>query len=495
MRGRGLLVASALALGGCGGAGQSRESPPVSLGASPECGTYSGRGCAPRSARVDLAPPSFTHPTRVTNPLNPIGRLRSAVLLGYEDGKDFRSETTLVPGTVTVTWGGRTFRALVSQYVAWRGGRIVEAALDRYAQADDGSVWYLGEDVFDYRDGAIASTEGTWHAGRDRPGAMIMPAHPKAGDTYRTENVPAIVFEEVTVRSAGRTVPGPRGPVPGAIVVSELHLDRTREHKVYAPGYGEFRTSGGGSLEALAVAAPTDGLHRPEPPALQRLSTAANGLVGSAQTGDWRGATATLRRMTAAWRGLRARRRPPLVVGEMDAAVRRLARAVAARRATKAGLAALDVRQAALDLELQYRPPAEIDRQRFELWATGCCSTPPPRTARRSAATRRRSSGSATGSPAQLAPGWTPASARSARRPTPGISPPPPTGRRGSRRSCTTPAPAARAPTRGFDDVLGGAVADPLPRPRPLRPGAWPPYPPTPDNPPYVVQTVRPSDP
>ena len=28
-----------------------------------------------------------------------------------------------------------------------------------YAQADDGSVWYLGEDVFDYRKGAVAITE------------------------------------------------------------------------------------------------------------------------------------------------------------------------------------------------------------------------------------------------------------------------------------------------------------------------------------------------
>jgi hypothetical protein len=31
--------------------------------------------------------------------------------------------------------------------------------------------------------------------------------------------------------------------------------------------------------------------------------------------------------------------------------------------------AALDLVQAVLDLELRYRPPAEIDRARFDLWA------------------------------------------------------------------------------------------------------------------------------
>ena len=44
-----------------------------------------------------------------------------------------------------------------------------------------------------------------------------------------------------------------------------------------------------------------------------------------------------------------------------------------ARRSTRdqaeAGTAAIDVAQSALDLELRYRPPAEIDLARFELWA------------------------------------------------------------------------------------------------------------------------------
>src|SRR5262249_28756355 len=161
--------------------------------------------------------------------------------LGHVEGKPFRTETTLLPGTRTVVWRGNKIRVRISQYLAYLDGQITEVALDRYAQADDGSVWHLGEDVFDCEKVTVEFTWGTWLAGREGPPAMIMPAHPKVGDVYRTENAPGIVFEEVTVRSVGSTVKGPRGPVAGAMIARELHSDSTSEDKLFAPGYGEFR--------------------------------------------------------------------------------------------------------------------------------------------------------------------------------------------------------------------------------------------------------------
>ena len=112
-----------------------------------------------------------------------------------------------------------------------------EVALDWYAQADDGSVWYLGEDVFNYDAGVVADTHGTWQAGREGPAAMIMPGDPQVGNVYRPENAPGVVFEEVTVQSIDRTVHGPLGPIDGAIVTQELHMDATTEGKIFAPGY------------------------------------------------------------------------------------------------------------------------------------------------------------------------------------------------------------------------------------------------------------------
>jgi hypothetical protein len=362
----GLGVAAALALSGCGSNGKSSSAP---LGkTSTVCGTYSGKGCAPADKRVDLAVPSFSHSTEITNPLFPITHGRSAVLLGHVDGKPFRTETTVLPGTQTVDWNGRRIPVLISQYMAYLDGRLDEVAIDRYAQADDGSVWYLGEDVFDYRKGAIAITEGTWLAGREGPAAMIMPAHPKLGDVFRPENAIGIVFEEVTVTSVDKTVAAPRGPVAGAILTKELHSDRTTEDKLFAPGYGEFRTSGAGDLEALALEVPTDALSGTPPAELDSLSKGANGVLELARIKEWEAAAATIKRMNADWSTLLAGNPPPLIATRLTGNLAALTIAAKARNTAQTAQKAIDVLQSVLDLELRHRTQSKIDAQRFHLW-------------------------------------------------------------------------------------------------------------------------------
>jgi hypothetical protein len=366
------VLAAALAMSACGGDGGSNARSPraatqAALASAP-CGTYSGRGCAPDDRRVDLRQPSFSHSTEITNPLFPISRLESVVLLGHVGGKTFRTETTLLAGTRTVAWNGEQVRVLVSQYVAYLDGRLEEVALDRYGQADDGSVWYFGEDVFEYRNGVVATTDGTWLAGRDGPPAMIMPAKPNVGDVYRTENAAGIVFEEVTVKAIGTTVTGPLGPVDGAMVAEELHNDQTHEDKTFAPGYGEFRTAGGGDLEALALAVPTDASPAPAPPELGLLATSAEATLESARIREWDAASATLRRMDAAWGKLRAGRQPRMIAARLGDGLNALGRALGTRRSGAVTQRAVDVEQSVLDLQLRYRPPVDVDVDRFHLW-------------------------------------------------------------------------------------------------------------------------------
>jgi hypothetical protein len=353
-----LASSCALALGAAGADSSSRLEP---------CGTYTGRGCAPAGKRVDLQRPSFSHPTAITNPLFPIARLRSAVLLGRVGGRSFRSETTLLPGTATVAWSGRRIRVLVSQYMAFVDGRLDEVALDRYAQADDGSVWYLGEDVFDYRRGTIAVTEGTWLVGRDGPPAMIMPAEPRVGDVFRTENIPGVAFEEVTVTATGKSVRGPHGLIGGAILGEELHLDGSRSPKMFAPGYGEFLTVDGRDREALVLAAPTDRLRRPLPSELRSLVTGAFGILENARLADWEAATPTAKRLLDVWTAVKSVA-PPLIAQRLDRRLRALAREVAAHRGSAVSQIAVDLARYALDVELRYRPVAAVDVERFHLW-------------------------------------------------------------------------------------------------------------------------------
>ena len=339
---------TALGLAACSGSGEPETIPQ----ATPEQLTAAGLEDLPLASpdkRVDLEMPSFSNPTEVTNPLFPISSLRSAILSGHVEGEQFKTETTLLPQTRIIEWPeGRPVETLISQYVAYLDGRIEEVALDYYAQADDGSVWYFGEDVFNYQDGVIADTEGTWLAGREGPAAMIMPAEPKVGEVYRPENAAGLVFEEVTIGAVGRTVQGPRGPVSGAIIADELHQDGQREAKTFAPGYGEFFTGSGGDVEALSLAVPVDARQDPVPRKLEELTAAA--------------AAASARRVDSAWSALRDANAPPRLRARLEAAVGRLSDETTAA-------AALDVLDAGLDLMLQYRRPAAIDRARFALWA------------------------------------------------------------------------------------------------------------------------------
>jgi hypothetical protein len=328
-----------------------------------------GLKTAPDSARVDLAMPTFSNPTAITNPLFPVSKQASVLMLGHVDGKPFRTEVTLLPFTRIVEWGGQRVETLVSQYCAYLDGRINEIAYDLYAQADDGSVWYFGEDVFDFVDGAIVTTEGTWQAGRDGPAAMIMPAQPKVGDVYRTENAPGFVFEEVTVKAVDQPLSGPLGPIAGGLSVLELHSDGTTETKSFAPGYGEFRTAGGGDLEALALAVPTDALGDSTPTDLTSLSDGAMAAFAAIGAGNWAGASRDLEALKRSWTSARGRSVPPAVASVMDRNLRALDVAIRARRSLRARSASIEVARSAFDLQLLTRPTTEIDLHRFDLWA------------------------------------------------------------------------------------------------------------------------------
>lgn len=345
---------------------------PTALGhpefpAESRCGTYDGKGCAAPGDRIDLEPPSFGNPTKITNPLFPIGELRSALLLGVVDDLPFRSETTLLPSPGTVVIDGRAVEVLLSQYTAYLDGRITEVAVDRYAQADDGSVWYLGEDVYDYEGGTVVVSEGTWLAGRDGPPAMIMPANPQVGQVFRPENIPGIVFEEVTIKQVGQTVDGPLGPVEGAIVAEELHLDGTTSEKVFAPDYGEFYSAHEGDEEALSLAIPTNRVDAAEPVELAKIVTGTWGLVESARLEDWEAVDATLRLIKDQWAALSTSATPTRVADALDTALTTLAQAAASKKPGPVTQAAVAVAQSALDLELRHRSVVYVDLGRFHL--------------------------------------------------------------------------------------------------------------------------------
>ena len=91
------LAASAFALaifaGGIATAASQESAKPI-----PQP-VVEGLKVAPDSARIDLALPKFSDPTNITNPLFPVSRQESVLLVGTVDGKSFRTEVTLLPYT------------------------------------------------------------------------------------------------------------------------------------------------------------------------------------------------------------------------------------------------------------------------------------------------------------------------------------------------------------------------------------------------------------
>ena len=369
-------VALMLAAGACSSGGGSGAGAPTSNGVMPNRAgscvkNEQGTGCLPVAqdgARVDLGKPGFSDPGRISNPRFPIGELTQVLQLGHEAGEPLRVEVTRLPGTKVLEWDGQKVGTVPSQFVAYRGGRIQEVAIDYYAQADDGSVWYFGEDVANYENGVVADHNGTWLTGKDGAPGMIMPGAPEVGDVYRPENIPGLVFEQDTIRSTGATVDGPRGPVQGAALVQELLMDGTLEEKAFAPGYGEFRAKAEDELVRVALAVPVDAAGGSLPAELASLAGGA-AVFDAAGAGRWPVVTARVGAMDAAWKRLAGGEVPKLLAEQLTTTMGALAKAAAGRDPARVRQAALRVEQAALDLRLRWRAPAEVDADRLDLWA------------------------------------------------------------------------------------------------------------------------------
>jgi hypothetical protein len=202
------------------------------------------------------------------------------------------------------------------------------------------------------------------------PAALIMPAHPRVGDVYRPENVPEVVFEEVRVDKVDMSVPGPSGNISGAMEVNELHMDGTREGKIFAPGYGEFSTGvPGGDLEAVSLASPTDRRPDPAPAEFGALSAAVRAVFEATAGSDAEHAKQAATTLDQAWSAALTKGVPWQSQSQMKRDMGELATAVDVKDWKSARSAALRVAQNELDLRLLYQRVIDVDLARMALWA------------------------------------------------------------------------------------------------------------------------------
>jgi hypothetical protein len=187
------------------------------------------------------AGPAFSHPTTIDNRYLPLTVTRRCELRGRaDDGTRERTVTTVLDRTRRFSIDGNQVDAAIIRDDAYEDGELVERTRDYYAQADDGTVYYLGEQVSNIRRGKVVNHHGSWLYGRHTDVlGVAMPAEPKVGDQYRFEDVPGVTTESNRVEEAGL-----RARVNGRLLTDIIRIQEfiqpegEIEHKLYAPGVG-----------------------------------------------------------------------------------------------------------------------------------------------------------------------------------------------------------------------------------------------------------------
>jgi hypothetical protein len=203
-------------LAGCGGAGESHESPPVRAG---DFGVHTATG---------------------TNRWFPLKPGYQSVRLGAVNRGSRRlphRRVYTVTDVSKVISGVRTVIVLDQDF---DGGQIGEQALDYLAEDEHGNVWYLGSYTEAYEGGRFVNANDGWLDGvNGGRGGIYMPASPKVGMApYAQEHAPG---DDPTIAKVVKS--GVRTCVPFKCYSNVLVIEEGgSENKYFAPGVGGILT-------------------------------------------------------------------------------------------------------------------------------------------------------------------------------------------------------------------------------------------------------------
>ena len=226
-----LVTLSILSIGGCSsnnGGGGNGGSAGENRGGCPETNT-SITVCDPDTGVFSLTIDNAFFPLVVGDEL---------VLEGEDDeGTFLEIMITVLDETEEVA--GVTTR--VVEEAEFEDGELVEISRNFFAQAEDGTVCYFGEDVDDFEDGQVVSNEGAWRAGEDGnlPG-IIMPADPQVGMVFSQESAQGVAEDQAEILLFGETIEVPAGTFSDTMTMLDCNPleDDSFDEKVYIRGIG-----------------------------------------------------------------------------------------------------------------------------------------------------------------------------------------------------------------------------------------------------------------
>jgi hypothetical protein len=212
-------------------------------------GNGGGGACPETNLDIEICDPETGGPftTDIDNDFFPVVP-ESESVLESEDGM-IRLEITVLEETEEVS--GVDTRILVETEL--EDGVLIEVSRNFFAQTEDGTVCYFGEDVDVCDSGLVQvgdeflcngeepSHEGAWRAGENGnvPG-IIMPADPQVGDVFMQEGAPGVAEDQAEVLALGGPIEVPAGDFDDTLTTEECNPleGGARDLKVYVRGIG-----------------------------------------------------------------------------------------------------------------------------------------------------------------------------------------------------------------------------------------------------------------
>lgn len=206
----------------------------------------SGRATIPTFARA-----TFSDSLNIDNPYFPLVPVTTSTYavegINEVTGNPYTESIIVDVLADTKTILGVETRVIRDQ--VFLNGVLIEDTLDWYAQDDKGNVWYLGEEVTNYRFDAQGNALGTdrsgsWEAGVDDAVAgIIMEAQPRVGHRYYQEFQPGGVVDQAVGVATNETLTVPLGTFSNVFHSRDTSVREPfgLSEKFYAPGLGSVR--------------------------------------------------------------------------------------------------------------------------------------------------------------------------------------------------------------------------------------------------------------
>lgn len=314
----------------------------------------------------------FTHSTQIDNPFLPFTDYTQTISLGQEEGKADRVEATLFAEPKEIALKGENVQASVLQVIDSIERSLVEVTYEYYAQADDGSVYLLGEEISNYEEGKQVDHEGSWLAGQE--GAMpilIMPAKPAVGVFYTAEAGTNSPFQTLEIVNVNQNTTTPLGSTDQGVLVKATLADGSVENNTYAANFGLVESQNDEEQLHLVLANRSDAAAGDIPQPLNVIEAQAEDLIDILPSGNWKSIAGNVDDVANAWQTYQSQiasaHVPQPFIDALSGSLEQLQKGAAVQDENNTHQAANDVSAALMDLFVLYQPATPVDLGRLDV--------------------------------------------------------------------------------------------------------------------------------